>query len=144
MFLSKFILIFASSFILFVAVGNGDMSTPAHALEIGVSTVDITPPLGMPMRGYVSRKELSNGIWDPLYAKSIVLDDGNTRASLVVLDLINPPPKEVCKRIRQKAEKELQISTILFLAVHTHAGPDLKPDLPSKRNPWLPTLERNI
>lgn len=144
MFLNKFILTFASSCILLVAGENGSMSKTAHALEVGVATVDITPPLGMHMRGYASRKELSNGIWDPLYAKSIVLDDGNKRVSFVVLDLISPPPKEVCERIRQKAEKELQISTILFLAVHTHAGPDLKPDLPSKENPWLPTLERNI
>jgi len=144
MFLNKFILTFAFSSILLVAGENPDMSKTAHALEVGVATVDITPPLGMPMRGYASRKELSNGIWDPLYAKSIVLDDGNKRVSLVVLDLIGPPPKEVCERIRQKAEKELQISTILFLAIHTHAGPDLKPDLPSKENPWLPTLERNI
>jgi neutral ceramidase len=144
MFLNKFILTFAFSSILLVAGENKDMSKTAHALEVGVATVDITPPLGMPMRGYASRKELSNGIWDPLYAKSIVLDDGNKRVSFVVLDLIGPPPKEVCERIRQKAEKELQISTILFLAIHTHAGPDLKPDLPSKENPWLPTLERNI
>lgn len=144
MFLNKFILTFAFSSILLVAGENPDMSKTAHALEVGVATVDITPPLGMPMRGYASRKELSNGIWDPLYAKSIVLDDGNKRVSFVVLDLIGPPPKEVCERIRRKAGKELQISTILFLAIHTHAGPDLKPDLPSKENPWLPTLERNI
>ncbi len=76
MFLNRFILIFASSSILLVVGENGDMSTTAYALEVGVATVDITPPLGMPMRGYASRKELSNGIWDPLYAKSIVLDDG--------------------------------------------------------------------
>ncbi|KPK36096.1 MAG: hypothetical protein AMJ65_16685 [Phycisphaerae bacterium SG8_4] len=144
MFLNKFILTFASASILLVAGGKGGMSTTAHALEIGVATVDITPPLGMPMRGYASRKELSNGVWDPLYAKSIVFDDGDRRASFVILDLIGPPPKDVCERIRQRAEQELQISTILFLAVHTHAGPDLKPDLPSKENPWLPTLERKI
>jgi len=142
MFSNKFILIFAASFIFFIVGGNEEMLTTAHALEIGVATVDITPPLGMPMRGYASRKELSNGIWDPLYAKSIVLDDGDKRVSLVVFDLISPPPQKVRERICQKAEKELQISTILFLAVHMHAGPDLKPDLPSKENPWLPTLER--
>ncbi len=144
MFLKKFILMFGFSSILLIAGENGGISNTAHALEVGVATVDITPPLGMPMRGYASRKDLSNGIWDPLYAKSIVLDDGSKRISLVVLDLIGPPPKEIRERIRQKAEKELQISTILFLAIHTHAGPDLKPDLPSKKNPWLPKLERNI
>ncbi|MHC4728565.1 MAG: neutral/alkaline non-lysosomal ceramidase N-terminal domain-containing protein [Planctomycetota bacterium] len=144
MFMNKFILTLACSSILLVAGENGGISTTAHALEVGVATIDITPPLGMPMRGYASRKELSNGIWDPLYAKSIVLDDGNKRVSLVVLDLISPPPKDVRERIRQKAEKELQISTILFLAIHTHAGPDLKPDLPSKEKPWLPTLEKKI
>ncbi|MBL7189943.1 MAG: neutral/alkaline non-lysosomal ceramidase N-terminal domain-containing protein [Phycisphaerae bacterium] len=142
--MNKFILTFVTSSILLVAGESGDMSTTARALQIGVATVDITPPLGMPMRGYASRKELSNGIWDPLCAKSIVLDDGNNCTSFVVLDLIGPPPKDVCERIRQKAEDELQVSTVLFLAVHTHAGPDLKPDLPSKENPWLPTLEKNI
>ncbi|MDT8301560.1 MAG: hypothetical protein RQ760_08750 [Sedimentisphaerales bacterium] len=70
MFLNKFILMFAFSSILLAAGENVCLSTIAHALEVGVGTVDITPPLGMPMRGYASRKELSNGIWDPLYAKS--------------------------------------------------------------------------
>jgi len=73
MFFNKFVLTFVFSSILLVAGKDGDMSTTAHAMEVGVATVDITPPLGMPMRGYASRKELSNGIWDPLYAKSIVL-----------------------------------------------------------------------
>jgi hypothetical protein len=144
MFSNKFILTFAFSCLLLVAGETVDMADTAYALEVGVATVDITPPLGMPMRGYSSRKELSNGIWDPLYAKSIVFDDGNNRFSIVVLDLIGPPPKDVRERILQKAKKELQISTILFLAIHTHAGPDLKPNLPSKENPWLPKLERNI
>jgi len=144
MFLNKFILTFAFYCVFLVTVENGSVSKTAHALEVGVATVDITPPLGMPMRGYASRKDLSNGIWDPLYAKSIVFDDGNKHVCFVVLDLISPPPKDVRERILQKAKKELQISTILFLAIHTHAGPDLKPDLPSKENPWLPTLERNI
>jgi len=128
--------------ILLIVAGNEYFSGTAQALEVGVATVDITPPLGMPMRGYSSRTELSNGVWDPLYAKSIVLDDGKQRVCLVVFDLIGPPPEDVCDRIRQKAESELNISTILFLAIHTHAGPDLKPDLPTKENPWLPTLER--
>ena len=52
MFLNKFVLIFASFSILFVAGENGGLSTTAHALEVGVATADITPPLGMPMRGY--------------------------------------------------------------------------------------------
>ena len=143
MFLNKFILTFASC-VLLIAGEIPDISETAYALEVGVATVDITPPLGMPMRGYAARKELSNGIWDPLYVKSIVFDDGKKRVSFVVLDLIGLPPKGVRERISRKADKELQISNILFLAVHTHAGPDLKPDLPSKENPWLPTLERNI
>ena len=49
MFLNKFIVTFASSSILLVAAENANISTTAHALEIGVATVDITPPLGMPI-----------------------------------------------------------------------------------------------
>ena len=51
MFLNKSILTFAFFSILLVASENGGMSQTAHALEVGVATVDITPPLGMPMRG---------------------------------------------------------------------------------------------
>lgn len=144
MFSHKLALTFALFSVLLVAGQYTGTSGTAQALEVGVATIDITPPLGMPMRGYSSRKDLSNGIWDPLYAKSIVLDDGNQRVSLVVLDLIGPPPGDVCERIRRKVKEELQVSTVLFLAIHDHAGPDLKPDLPSKEHPWLPTLERKI
>ena len=112
--LNKLTLTLALSCILLLAGENAGISESACALEVGVATIDITPPLGMPMRGYASRKELSNGIWDPLYAKAIVLDDGNKRVSFVVLDLISPPPKDVRERICRKAEKKLQISTILF------------------------------
>ena len=144
LFLKTFIVAFVFSSMSLAAGENGVMPKTAQTLKVGVATVDITPPLGMPMRGYASRKKLSNGMWDPLYAKAIVFDDGNKLVSFVVLDLINPPPRKVCERISQKAKQELQTSPILFLAIHTHAGPDLKPDLPSKENPWLPTLERDI
>jgi hypothetical protein len=45
MFLNKMILVFAFSCVLLVAGENGGMSKTAHALEVGVATVDITPPL---------------------------------------------------------------------------------------------------
>ena len=79
--------IIAVSFLLF-AGEEALLVQRAYGLEVGVVTVDITPPLGMPMRGYAARKELSNGIWDPLFAKVVVLDDGATRVSIVAVDLI--------------------------------------------------------
>ncbi|HOJ60612.1 MAG TPA: neutral/alkaline non-lysosomal ceramidase N-terminal domain-containing protein [bacterium] len=116
----------------------------ARALDVGVASVEITPPTGIPMPGYAARKQPSQGVWDPLFAKGLVLDDGSRRAAFVVLDLISPPPKDMRNRIQEQVKKKHNISLLLFLATHTHAGPVLKPDVPTPDNPWLPTLEEKI
>ena len=116
----------------------------AQALDVGVASVDITPPTGIPMPGYEARKEPSQGVWDPLFAKALVMDDGSRRAAFVVMDLIGPPKKEMRDRIQEQVKKKHNISLILFLATHTHSGPVLKPEYPTPDNPWLPGLEEKI
>ena len=65
---------------------------PAAAGEfrLGTAAVKITPPLGTPMAGYYTQRG-SRGVLDDLYAKAAVLDDGKTKAALVVCDLIGLP-----------------------------------------------------
>ncbi len=135
-------LIFFVTILLLMPVFPGSewMILSADALEVGVAEIDITPPVGMPMRGYAARKELSNGMWDPLLAKALVMDDGETCAAMVTLDLIAPPPKEVQEQVYAKVQERYGIDKVLYLASHTHSGPSLKEDLPSAEEPWLETL----
>src|SRR6266545_1909095 len=60
----------------------------AAALKAGVARVEITPSALMPMYGYANRKcGPAIGTHDPLYAKALVLEAGDSRIAIVTLDL---------------------------------------------------------
>ena len=61
-------------------------SAQAAGLKAGVAKVEITPPVGEKMWGYSARKEPAKGVLDPLYARVLVLEVGEKKLSLVVLD----------------------------------------------------------
>ncbi len=74
--------------ILLVFLGLGlAQICPASEMRAGVAKVDITPPLGMPLLGYYDRTDGAKGELDPLYARILVLESGNTRLAYVDLDL---------------------------------------------------------
>jgi hypothetical protein len=78
----------------------------AHAqaeLKVGAGAVVITPPQGIPMAGYYSLRG-SDGVHDDLYAKTLLLDDGTTRAAIVSLDLISTV-RPVVEEARAAIEK---------------------------------------
>src|SRR6267378_2588901 len=58
-----------------------------EVMKAGVAKVDITPPMGVQMWGYFDRLKGAEGILDPLYARVLVLETGNTRLAYVDLDL---------------------------------------------------------
>ena len=96
-------------------------------LKAGLASVVITPPVGVRLSGYANRTQPSTGIIDDLYAKALVLDDGNERLALVVCDLIGLSSDivtDVRKRIRELAGIEEENSMIT--SIHTHTGPDLR------------------
>ena len=66
-------------------------ATSAHAqpeLRAGVARVEITPATFMPMYGYANRKcGPANGTHDPLFAKALVLQAGDSRLAIVTMDI---------------------------------------------------------
>ena len=62
-------------------------SAKSAPLKAGVAKVDITPPTGVLMWGYFDRLTPSKATLDPLYARVLVLEAGETRLALVALDL---------------------------------------------------------
>lgn len=93
------------------------------SLQAGAARVDITPPLGVHMVGYFTDR-IAEDIHDRLYAKAIVLSDGETRIGLVICDLI-VVPDEIVDEVKAIIEHETGIppSHVLVCGTHTHTGP---------------------
>ena len=96
---------------------------PSSKSETGA--VVITPPQGIPMAGYYSLRG-SEGVHDDLYAKTLLLDDGTTRAAIISLDLISTI-RRVVEEARAAIEKRTGIPgrNMLITATHSHTGPML-------------------
>jgi neutral ceramidase len=92
-------------------------------LQVGLAEIDITPPVGYRMDGYFYER-LNTGQRDPLKAKALVLQQGATRAALVVCDLIGMP-QSMSSEVRALAAKRTGIpaANIAISATHTHTGP---------------------
>lgn len=93
-------------------------------LKAGVGAATITPPVGTEMIGWVMRTGLSRGVHDPLRARALVLDDGETPAAIVSVDTA-AVSSEITSQVRRLVESQIPIpgSHILISASHTHASP---------------------
>ncbi|MBO0699490.1 MAG: hypothetical protein J2P46_13930, partial [Zavarzinella sp.] len=103
------------------------LATPVIAaeLKVGAAAVVITPPEGTPLAGYYSERG-SKTVLDDISAKAIVLQVGDTKAALVVCDLISLP-RHVVTEARRQIEHATGIpgSHVMLSATHTHTGPVL-------------------
>ncbi len=100
-----------------------------RTLKVGVSEVDITPPIGFPMAGYYHER-LAEGAIDPLKAKAIVFRDGMSSGALVVCDLIGIAT-DLSREVRRRASEQTGIpaSNIVVAATHSHTAPDYMKEL---------------
>ncbi|MCD6507805.1 hypothetical protein J7M22_14450 [Candidatus Poribacteria bacterium] len=94
--------------------------------KAGASQVVITLPVGTALRGYF-RKRISDGILDDLHAKTLVLDDGERQAALIICDLIGVT-KNAIKAARKFISERCGIpeDSVMIAATHTHTGPSLE------------------
>lgn len=95
-------------------------------LKGGTAKVDITPPIGAWLSGYGSRNKPSEGILDPLYAKALVLDDGQSKIAIVSADLLWVP-LVITNEIRQKVQEKIGIpqQNVMICGTHTHFAPKI-------------------
>jgi len=93
-------------------------------MEAGSSRIDIAPPEGVFMGGYLERSKPSEGIHDPLFARALVLDDGQRRIAIVTADLPAFEPA-LADEIRERTERQTGIpaSCTMLALSHTHSGP---------------------
>ena len=93
-------------------------------LKAGVAKTDVTPPVGSRMAGFAGRVFPSLAVHDPLWARAVVLDDGERRVGLVVMDLIGVSESTVSK-VREAAASSAGIAPqgLMLSGTHTHSGP---------------------
>jgi len=114
---TAFAVLVAASFFI---TGCGE--TPA--IKVGVAEKIITPPVGAPMAGY-ARKSVSTGVHDDLWARSLVVEDGNgSSVVLMTLGIINLSERFM-NEIRAGVNKEtgIPVENVVISCTHTHSGP---------------------
>jgi hypothetical protein len=96
------------------------------SLKVGLAKAVITPPAGVRLIGYAARTQPSIGVLDDLYAKALILDDGEKRSALVICDLLWVE-KEIVNDVRKKIREltDIKEENVMIAAIHTHTGPDL-------------------
>lgn len=94
------------------------------AFHVGFATAEITPPAGWRRAGGYT-EFISRAGGDPLFAKAIVLSQGQTTVALVGNDLCSVP-RELTDRARSRASEKTGIpfANIVITATHTHGGPE--------------------
>lgn len=95
-------------------------------LQIGLSKTDITPPVGIFLAGYANRLQPSEGVYLPLTATAIAIDDGQNTALIVGAEILGF--YEHTDRVRQAIGKRTNLAPhqIILNGSHTHCGPVLR------------------
>jgi hypothetical protein len=96
---------------------------PEKQLLAGAATAVITPTLGVSLCGSMLDRSAAT-IHDELHARSLVLDNGDTKVALVVLDLI-AARKEWLSEIKHQINSftGIPLAHILISSTHTHSAP---------------------
>lgn len=101
---------------------QADSDKPARVLLAGAAASNVTPPLGFPIVGGWSPKPATH-IHDELYAKCIVLDNGETRLAFIIVDNIGMA-REVGDEARQMIKEHTGIppENVMTAGTHTHSS----------------------
>ena len=107
------------------ACGEG-AEPEAGGYRVGVAKIDITPNYPVRLSGFGGRRQESEGVAQHIWAKALVIDDGNP-ALLLTVDNVGIPAwlvAELKQRLQKKAG--LDPERIAVTATHTHTAPMLK------------------
>lgn len=96
-----------------------------NILKAGFGRVNITPPMGIPIRGYF-KKRYAESVLDELQANALALQAGDIKTILINLDHIG-----VEQKLSELYRKSISEATgvpkenIIIAATHTHTAADL-------------------
>lgn len=71
-----------------------------------------------------SQNKPATGVNDPLWARSLILDDGQTRLGMCVIDMIGFGHDDVVT-VRKRIQEKLSLDYLIVSSTHVHSSPDL-------------------
>ncbi len=106
-----------SALILVPLAASAASTETATALRAGASRIDVTPAPDKLPANY-------RGVLDPLYVRTLVVDNGRSRAALVAVD-VGGISTALYTKVSTRAAQELKIpaAQLLISATHTHSAP---------------------
>ncbi|HEY1763587.1 MAG TPA: neutral/alkaline non-lysosomal ceramidase N-terminal domain-containing protein [Opitutaceae bacterium] len=105
-----------------LAVALAAGTSQAGQLAVGAGRADITPPSGFP--NWTTKDGAFAGVVSPLYARALVLADGERRLAILQWDLVNTRADGVAKVRRLISEATgIPATDILVNASHDHSAP---------------------
>lgn len=130
-----------SWFAVLLAAGSLHATAGERVFRAGAYAIDITPT-NLPVivnGGFLSAS--ATNVNDPLHARCLILDDGETQAGLCVIDTCLLP-----RELAGQAKMLIQQATgllperLLLSATHTHMAPSLMPALGTPADPHYPAF----
>src|SRR3954454_15883090 len=95
----------------------------AATLRAGAGRSDVTPPTGFYTMGYVRSDAVARGQHTRLFARAIVLREGNRKLALVATDLGFTPGGLTVDVANQVAKRGFTERNVIISASHTHSAP---------------------
>lgn len=121
--------------------------SPSTRLLAGVAEAIVTPPVGIPILG---PEAPSTGVHDDLFARVLVLDDGEQRVALVCLDLIGLD-FSLADELRHAVSRRTGAALTLLNCSHTHSAPFTIPwsvqgweDFERNWRPWRDRVKETV
>lgn len=102
-----------------------NLRAKAAELKAGVARVDLTPSLSMkaPLGGYGARMNRpAEGVHDRIFAKALVISDGQRKFALVTADLLGFAPPMKPAIVERLAAKGWSPEQIMLLPSHSHGA----------------------
>jgi neutral ceramidase len=88
------------------------------------AVIDVTPPIGFPLGGYMLRTGVSTGILDPILARLLLLTSGDDALLLISLDWVHIDGSWAGGVMRAiETETGIGGDRTIITATHTHSGP---------------------
>ncbi|MBN1997272.1 neutral/alkaline non-lysosomal ceramidase N-terminal domain-containing protein [candidate division KSB1 bacterium] len=112
------------TFIILISLVFSTGISAGDFLSGGFSRFNITPEKPVTLSGYESRKVLSTGIHDSLYARCCVFQSGAEKVILISTDVIGFYGETASHFVDILSKQfNLQPSQLLLCAIHTHSAP---------------------
>lgn len=103
-----------------------------NKLQAGYARVNITPPMGIPLAGYLVERPM-DGVLDELQICALALSDGKNKAVVLVADLLGIRAVDL-DPVRQTiaAKLDMAVEGVFIACTHSHTAPQISENTTGK------------